>query len=579
MPLLLAAGGSASAESASAWTMLVEVLLLLSAALLLGTAAERLKQHAIVGYLIAGALVGPHVFGWVAGRGEVETIAELGVAMLLFSIGLEFSFTRLIGLGRVALLGGALQVTLTAVVAAVVAALFGVGGKSAVVIGLIVSLSSTACVLRLLMDQAAVDSQHGRNAVGILLMQDVAVVPIMLLVTLLAGGGDGGFAGAATELGKAVLIFGGLIAVMFGLFTYVVPRLLNLQQWARNRELPILLALIVALGAAVLAHYLGISPALGAFIAGILLAASPFATQIRADVAPIRTLLVTLFFASIGMLADPGWALAHGWLVLLVAVVILVGKAAIVFGLLRLLKVHKGVALASGLCLAQIGEFSFVVASVARGSVISEQVFKLMVATTILTLLITPALVRFGPRAGRRLERRRDLSDVDLSTTPDPDLEAQGMHGPGQHDLLIVGFGPAGQRVAETLLDPYRDRILVLDMNPRNAVIARNYGLAVQTGDARQVDVLEHAGLAYLHCIVLALPDVDANRHIIHLVRQFNPDVKLIVRSRYHVARWELQMAGAHEVVDEEDTMGVRLAELAADVMDQFTEQAETADR
>ncbi|MEL7239342.1 MAG: cation:proton antiporter [Planctomycetota bacterium] len=236
------------------WYLLLDVLILLAAALVLGTVAERLKQSAIVGYLIAGALVGPGGFGFVGEHGNeaasqgVNVIAELGVALLLFTIGLEFSFNRLKKLGPLGLGGGTLQLSLTAAVTLPICLLFGLALPSSIAIAAMIGLSSTACVLRLLQDKAALETPHGRIATGFLLLQDVAVLPLTLLVTALADGGDA--AGIALSLGKAMLFSALLTGAFLLLFNVIAPRLLNLKQWARYREFPILLAVVLALGSA-----------------------------------------------------------------------------------------------------------------------------------------------------------------------------------------------------------------------------------------------------------------------------------------------------------------------------------------
>ena len=326
--------------------------------------------------------------------------------MLLFAIGLEFSFRRLKRLGRVALLGGSLQVAATLIVAAIVATAFGLPPRAAIAVGAMIALSSTACVLRVLMDRKAIESIYGRNALGILLLQDVAVIPLMLL--LITMGGEGTGVDALWVLGRTVLLGGVLVGGFLLIVNVIVPRLLDIEHWARNRELPILLAIIVALGSATAAHAVALPPAVGAFVAGVLLGGSLFATQIRADVGSLRTLLVTLFFASIGMLGDPRWVLGNWHVVAAVVLMILVGKTLIIWAIVRLLGFRHGLALATGLCLAQVGEFSFVLAEMARSPVplIDPDVFKLIVSATLVTLFVTPFLVAAAPRAADAIESR-----------------------------------------------------------------------------------------------------------------------------------------------------------------------------
>ena len=556
------------------WSGLVGILLLLTAALVLGTIAERLKQNAILGYLVAGTLIGPNVLGFIHSRSEVEIIAEIGVALLLFTVGLEISIKRLLRMGPIALLGGLLQVTITMAAAFGLSLAMGLDIKAAVCLGAMLALSSTACVIRLLADNSAIDAVYGRNAVGILLFQDIAVMPLVLTVTILSGTGDdasGGGSNALWMLMRSLLYAGLMVLGFWVLMNYVVPSLLNIRQWAKNRELPILMAVVLAVGSAVIAHKLGISAAMGAFIAGILLAESPFATQVRADVGALRTVLVTLFFASIGMLAEPVWAAQNALLVLSAATLILILKPAIIWFIARRFGFTHGQSLATGLCLAQVGELSFVLAEVARGTAISEDIFRLVVASTIVTLFATPFLVRFAPTLGNRLQtwidhrkRKRKSPDSNASDQAhEDDSDSQDMpesKAPVANKILIIGFGPAGQCVAETLIGKHREKILILDQNQRNAASASRMGLAVQVGSGASPETLEHAHIELADVVVITIPDPHTVRQIIHACRSLNPNAKLIVRSRYHVYRWELMLTGATEVIDEEEQVGHRLA-------------------
>ncbi len=537
------------------WTALLDILILLLTALVLGALCERLKQSAILGYLLAGTLLGPNALDWMPNNLAVSTIAELGVALLLFTIGLEFSWRRLRNIGPIALGGGTLQVLLTGVLSAVACLMFGLGGHASIVVGSAIALSSTACVLRLLVNRAEIDSIHGRNAVGILLLQDIAVVPLVLVVTVLGGRGSG--VHIVLELCRTVGMAALLGVMLYLLLNFIVPRLLRAKEAARNRELPILLAIVAAVGSAWVSHKLGLSPVFGAFIAGMLLAASPFATQIRADVAPLRTLFVTLFFSSIGMLSNPAWILEHWAMVAATVAAIVFGKAAIVSAvaiLFRSLPVH---AIATGICLAQVGEFSFVLAEVARqGQLITGDLFELIVAATIVTLFLTPYLVAVSPnlagRVGKLLAHGfQELRSLD-ETLPESDTKLSG-------HIVIVGFGPAGQRVAEELMEEHGS-LVVVELNPRSAAKAQTYGLRTYIGDATRTEVLEHLQLAGARAIAVTVPDPTAARQIIELIRSLSPATVIVARSRYHIYRSVLTFAGAYVVIDEEEEIGQRVA-------------------
>jgi len=547
------------------WTALLDVLILLLAAMLLGSLCERLRQSALLGYLLAGTLLGPNALDWMPNHTAVTTIAELGVALLLFTIGLEFSWRRLRAIGPIALGGGTVQVLLTSVLAAGVCLALGLGGRAATALGVMIALSSTACVMRLLVNRTETDSVYGRNALGILLLQDIALVPLVLIVTALGSEESGSVAQIGFEMGRAAVMATVLVGALFLLLNYLVPLLLNTEQMARNRDLPILLAIVTAVGTAWMSHTLGLSPVLGAFIAGLLLAESPFATQIRADVASLRTLFVTLFFSSIGMLCNPAWVLEHWVTVACVVVVIVCGKAVVISGVASLFRCSASHSVATGVCLAQVGEFSFVLAEVAReGQVIDGDLFELIVASTIGTLFLTPYLVAVAPLVARvagRLSARHAQAQPRRS---DPSVEPAAKSG---GHVVIVGFGPAGQCVAKSLEQDYKALVVVVDLNARSADVARACGFRTYIGDASSPEVLEHLGIRAAKAVAVTVPDPQAARQIIEGVRAQGSGASIIARARYNRYRSELALAGAVAVIDEEEQVGVQMASVVQEIL------------
>jgi CPA2 family monovalent cation:H+ antiporter-2 len=529
------------------WETLAKLVLLLSVAFALGAAAQRLKQSAIVGYLLAGTILGPTLFD----RQALSQWGELGVALLLFSIGLEFSFGRLKRMGSLALVGGTLQVVVTlALFALLLSTRHPIG--PAVALGEMLAVSSTAIVLRTLMDRAEMDSVSGRAALGILLLQDIAVVPLVLSLTVMSHGGTSGE--IALKIAQTTAAAGGLVALFYGMFYHVIPGILMRRGLFVDRELVVLLAIILAFGSAWAAHSLGLSPALGAFLAGMLLAESPFASQIRADVGSLRTLFVTLFFTSVGMLADPVWFLANWAVVFLWLAVVFVGKALIIFGIGVLFKMSPVYALATGITLAQIGEFSFVLANEARnGGLIDEHVFSLAVSVTILSMFFAPYMVTFARPAARWVINRGGPA---MRRHADPRDEP--VHEP-QGGVYIVGFGPAGRKVARALLEldiqPH-----VIELNPRSVNAALRMGLKVHLGDASHADIVTHAGIQGACVIVVTVPDPRTAKRVLQNIRAMSPSSSVIVRSRYHIATPELWEMGAAFAVDEENVVGRELA-------------------
>ncbi len=534
------------------WDTLLHLLLLLGGCLALGALAERLRQHALVGYLLAGTLLGPHGLALVPDGAEVELLAELGVSLLLFAIGLEFSFARFRELGRPVLLGGGLQVLGTAAAGTAVGLALGLSVTAAVALGVVIAPSSTAVVMRLLGSRAELESPQGRAAVSVLLFQDAAIVPLVLVLELLKG--EGGPAEAALALGRSLALAALLVVVLLVLLRRVLPPLLGSDALRANRDLPVLLAVGTGLGATWAAHAVGLSPALGAFLAGVVLGESPFATQVRADVGALRALLATLFFGSIGMLGDPAWAAAHLPEVLGVVAAVVAGKALIAAGALRVAGVGLASAAGAGVCLAQIGEFSFVLAEVARDGLFGERSFHLVVSATILSLFLTPSLMAAAPGLSRRIAARRGALD------PAPPAE------PDATRALVIGLGPAGQAVTGALAGAGHE-VHVLDLNPAAAELARRLGARPHLGDARQAEVLSHLEIAAFEVAVITVPDPRQAQEVVSLARALAPGLRIVARARYHLHRDSLARAGAEVVVDEEHEVGGLLAGRTAEIL------------
>jgi CPA2 family monovalent cation:H+ antiporter-2 len=528
--------------------VLVATLVLLGAALVLGAIAERLRQTAVLGYLIAGTVVGPGVLGWVSPSGSIGALAELGAATLLFSIGTEFSVQRLRALGGRAFGTGIAQICTTLAVGYALARLVGLDTKPAFILGAMLSLSSTAVVARLLVERRELDSAHGRLSMGVLLTQDLAVVPLVIAATLASGSGSAGDAARTLALtaGWAILLAAGFLILVRGVF----PWFLNDRGMSRNRELVAVFAVVCAVGSALGAAAAGLSPALGAFVAGVLLGGSPFATQVRAEVAPLRTILITLFFAAVGLAGDPAWAWQNLGISLLAIAAIIVVKALLVFAIARTLRHPAGTAAAAALCLAQIGEFSFVIAEVARaGGVLSTPLHQLVVTATIGSLAVAPFLIRLAPRVATRNGSGRVLPSIgDVAPTHEP------------RTILIIGFGPAGQRAWSELPERRRSAALVIESNPSLVAMATSMGANVHLGNAGRPEVLEHAGVLEARVIAVTMADVDVAQHVTSLVRTLAPDARVITRSRYTATAADMGRAGAHRTIDEEALVGDRLA-------------------
>jgi CPA2 family monovalent cation:H+ antiporter-2 len=536
------------------WNFLMELVMLLGGAFVLGALAQRLKQNPIVGYLLAGTIIGPLLFN----ADVVNQSAELGVSLLLFSIGLEFSFNRLKMMGRLAFGGGTLQVagTLGSVCLLLLAFL---PLSQALTIGAIVSLSSTAVVMRVLVDRSEIDSVRGRSCLAILLLQDMAIVPLVLLVSLLSP------ETAQTSIGRHIVNVlasaGGLAAVLYLVVYIGVPRLLSGRGVFANRELTILLAVATGLGASWAAHAMGISPALGAFLAGLMLGESPFATQIRADIGVARTIMVTLFFASVGMLAKPLWFVLHMHWVLGIAIVIFGLKALIVYGSGRLFGLNHRNALATGISLAQVGEFSFVIAATAHnGGILATERFDMIVSVIIVLMFAAPYMVTYAVPMTNTVLRWILGGETAASL-------AQGSERVESFNtILVVGLGPSGQEVVRHLI---RRKVtpVVVDINPQSRKMADELGVAVHLGDAASEDVLLHAGFNDICMAVVTVPDPSTAAQIVAHMRGLRPHLPIAARCRYHRHLESVKNAGATIIVDEETSTGHSLAHQIADFL------------
>ncbi len=514
------------------WEILIELVALLAIAFVMGLIAQRLKQDAIVGYLLAGLALGPGVLGLVHSVNLVMGLAEIGVSLLLFTIGLEFSLSKLRAMGRVALLGGGLQILLTVLFAQPMGALMGLPPLGALAMGLALSLSSTAIVLRLIAARGESDSTYGRAATGVLLMQDLALAPLLIVMQSMAGGREGaeGVFSVLLALAKAVAL-GALIYVVL---RNVLPWLVKGSTPQLLREAPAVLSIVTCLGCTWGAHALGLSPALGAFLGGALLGELPYAHQIRADIVPLRAVFVTLFFASIGLLATPP-RLEDLGIVFLIAVSILFLKTAAAALALRAAGLPVGVATRGAIVVSQIGEFSFVMLTFAQQSrLLPPQTAAILVSASVLTMLATPYLFRAAPVISKWFGMK-------------PDLLKPWLDGSGK--VIIAGYGPAGEEVARALAQ-HGLETHIIDLNPQSA------SSDVHFGDASQPEILTQAGILNACGMVVTIPDPAAAQAVVIAARTLRPDMPLVVRARHNRSAAGLLAAGATHVVDEEITVG-----------------------
>lgn len=521
---------------------LIEAVVLLALASAGLAVTDRLRLPSVVGFLVVGAIAGPGMLGLIADPDNVRELAEIGVVFLLFEIGLELPIERMRLLWRPALLGGGFQVGVTILAVVTCQSLFGLEPISALVVGAAVSMSSTAIVLRLLSDEGQIDAPGGQLAVAVLLMQDLAIVPFLLFVPLLAGGTD--------DLGAVAWAIGRMLValVVVGLSVwFLVPRLLDRVAQNRGGELFSLFALLIVLGSALAAEELGLTLAVGAFLAGVAASGSPFAHQLFSEVVPLRGVLLGIFFTAIGMFFSPAQiAEAPGTLLMDVGLIMLAKALIVLIGCVLLLRRSLRVSLEAGLFLAQMGEFSFVLLGVAEAAgLIEPLVQQRFVTASIVTLILSPFLIRYAPAIAGGIAERLNHPGAGVPDS-DPDAEAET-----DRRVVVIGYGPAGQtliRLLRSLDVPH----IAVDTNPSAALEAGRAGEPVIYGDATRPQVLQHLRVWEARLVAVAISDPLATRRIVSRIRAMAPNTPILARTRYVREVDRLSMAGASVVVAEE---------------------------
>ncbi len=526
-------------------TILRELILLLAVSLPITFIFHKIRLPALVGFLITGIILGPHGAAIVMDTTVVERLAEIGVVLLLFTIGLEFSIEDIMRSGRQFMIGGGLQVTLTVAAVTAIALLFAFPLQQAIFFGFLASLSSTAIVLKMYSDQAELDSAHGRLATGILLFQDIAVVPMMLLLPVLAQAGSGGLTAQSViiSLGKAVI---GLVVVFFAA-RRIVPFLLHQVIRLNNREMFFLLVVLLCLGTAWITYSLGLSLALGAFLAGLIIAESEYSHHIVAEIMPFRDYFASLFFISVGMLLQTGYFRDHWPLLILMTTALALLKTGLVSLTVKFLGYPFRTALLAGLALAQTGEFAFLLAQQGQQrGLIGGDVFQMFINTSILTMLGTPFIIQAAPLFASRLQ-----------AVSGEHTEREAACSLSGH-TVIAGYGLNGRNLAKTLKATYIPYV-VLEVNVDTIRKARDEGEPLIYGDITREDVLQRAGVACAKAIVFAISDNAATRIAIRTARRLNPSLFILVRTRYAAETDELYKLGANQVIPEEFETSVEI--------------------
>jgi len=526
--------------------LLGELALVVALAVAVTVVLARLRLPTVAGLLAAGGLLGPFGLKLVEDVHAIELLAEVGVVLLLFTIGLEFSFSRLRHIFRRVALGGLAQVLATLGVTVGVALLLGQPPARAGFFGVVLALSSTAIVLRALGDRGELDAPHGRFIVGTLIFQDLCVVPMVLLVPVLGGGQPGGEVALeiGVALGKAALVVLGTL----GVARLLVPRLLRLVDASRSREVFLLAILALCVGTAWLTSLAGLSLALGAFLGGMVVADTEFQHRAMGEMIPLRDAFVSIFFISLGMLFDSRLLLSHPLAVALLLLAFILGKAFLATLAAVIMRFPARAAFLAGIGLGQFGEFGFVLLKLGRPVGLADpDTTGPLLAAGILSMFLTPLLIRLAPHltAGEKL-----LAPLTRLLGVRGIEETEPAEHPASH-VVVIGYGVAGQLVARTLASCSLPH-LVLEMNAETVRQARLREEPVFYADATSPEALSHAGILAARAAVVLINDQRAALRVVDTLRRVAPHVPVIVRTRYLGERERLLDLGASEVVAEE---------------------------
>lgn len=531
------------------------IVVIFSLAIVVILICHKLKIPSVVGYLITGILAGPYGFSLINEIHEVEVLAEIGIILLLFTIGIEFSLKKLIELKKPVLVGGVLQLLLTGGISLLLAMLIGLSINQAIFAGFLITLSSTAIVLKIIQERGEIDSPHGRGSLGILIFQDIAVVPMMLIVPILVGIGEGGnLTNELIMLGiKGIVI---IIAVVISA-KWVLPRLLYSIVKTKSRELFLLSIVLICFAVAWFTSKAGLSLALGAFLAGLIISESEYSHEALGSVLPFKDIFLSFFFVSIGMLFNIGFLLDNLVLVILVTlgIIVLKGLAATLSAMIIGFPLRSAILV--GLALSQVGEFSFILSRTgAQYGMFSGDSYNLFLAVSVISMALTPFIISSSPKLAQRamsmpfpirlkhgsyaLEQQEDLTNT---------LEGH---------IVIIGYGLNGRNVARAAAIseiPY----VILEMNPDVVKEERDQGEPIYQGDACQEAVLKHLSIQKAKVLVIAISDPVAARGITEVARRLSKKVFIIVRTRYIRELEPLCELGANEVIPEEFETSVEI--------------------
>ncbi len=498
---------------------------------------KKINLPSIVGFLIAGMIIGPYGFNLIRSVNQISVMAEIGVMLLMFTIGLEFSLSQLIRIKKFLLIAGGFQLLITIVICTIIFSALGIGFNQAIFFSLLVSLSSTAIVLKILSDKDELEAPHGKISIGILIFQDLAIVPMFLLLPLLSGFGEL----SGSDITIKILIAFGVIAGLLLLARFLMPLIVYQLANIRSREAFTIGVILLLLGTAYITHSFGLSFALGAFIAGLILSESDYNHQVVSDIIPLRDSFNSIFFVSIGLLLNIQYVVNNLLLISGLTLGIILVKTIVIVVIILFMKYPVRVAVIAGIGLAQIGEFSFVLAQAGLNfKLIGDDYYNGFLASTIFSMILTPLLIKLSPFiAGKTsaLEKNTKLNQSEL----------ENLHA----HVIIAGFGINGSNLARVLKET-GIKYIVTELNPETVKREKAKGEKIIYGDISKVEVLQAVKIEKASIIVYAISDPAVTKMSLKLAKKLNPHIYALVRTRYVNEIDELRKLGADDVIPEE---------------------------
>jgi CPA2 family monovalent cation:H+ antiporter-2 len=528
--------------------LIIDLVMTLGIALIGGLVARRLGMPVLVGYILAGIVIGPQTPGLVADGERVKLMANLGVAFLMFALGVEFSLAQLLSVRRTAVITGAIQMPATVLLGTGVGVALGWETRSAVLLGLAFLACSSIVVIKLTLSRGEATSPHARAALGLGILQDLSLVPLLALLPILKSDTTEIF----LPLVKSLLMAAAALVVVIVVGTWLVPKVFNFIARSGTRELFLLTIMVIALGTAYASHEAGLSYALGAFLAGLVVSESEFDTHVLAEIIPLRDVFSTLFFVSLGMLLDPHLFLDHPLMIAVIVVVLVIGKFLASLAGYLVSGVGPVVATKAALLTAQIGEFSFVLASIGLSdAIIDDEQYSLILGIALASILLSPLLLMADPFISPVIQRLPFLRDHMLAS-----VDREASYGEMQGHVIICGYGRVGEALAETLIRRQL-QFVVIDMNPAVVQDLQSRGIPALYGDSTAEPVLRRAGVEHARIIAVTVPNTIVALRTSRIAKGLNPDLEIVVRAGRAMEMQGLRVAGASDVVQPEFEAGL----------------------